>query len=377
MASQRSIMFVINGLAVGGAERQLLDLIPPIAERGHTVSLVTINDDMRLAHALPSQIRHYAIGAKQWSDFAYVLSTFWRVVRRERPDVIHGHLFQANVLSRIGKLANAGVRVINTTHCSYSSAGRSYNPYLVYRWTNRWVDWHTSVSRPALEELRAWGSISPAKSSLLSNAIDVQKFECANPGRGLHEESGDREFRWIAVGRLSLVKNYGLLLQAVNALKGKGHRFRLDIAGEGVQLALLRHLINEYDLGQSVRFLGLIHDLPARLSEYDGYVISSDNEALPMALLEAMAAGLPVVGTQVGEVGSLLEGSGGGYLVAPRDVAAFAAAMARMMSLDTVTLGKMGARNRVYVDSTFGMERIVNAWDKIYQAQHLAASGAA
>lgn len=365
----RSVMFVINGLGVGGAEMQLLALMEAMTARGHAVFLVTINDDVRLYQALPSQVKHYPLQAQGWGAAARALPAFYRLVRNAQPDVVHAHLFQANVLSRLAKLAAPDCRVVNTTHCNYGLAHRRYNPYIVYRWTRRWVDVHTAVSAPALEALRKWRSVRPEQSMLLFNAIEVDRYRQAEPGSGRDCVAGGGAFRWIAVGRLNPVKNYGLLLEAVNRLHNSGQRLTLDIAGEGGEMDHLQDLVTRNGLERVVRFLGLVDDLPDRLAEYDGYVISSDNEALPMALLEAMAAGLPVVGTQVGEIPSLLTGSQGGYVVPPGAPAEFAAAMEKVMRMESLDLGAMGARNRAYVASTFSMDRIVEAWERIYRGQ--------
>lgn len=369
-------MFVINGLGVGGAETQLLALMAALRERGHTISLVTINDDDRLADALPAGITRYALGAGGWRAAAHVVPQFLRILRRERPEVVHAHLFQANVLSRLAKLAGVNCLVVNTTHCNYGLEHRRYNPYRVYRWTRRLVDNHTAVSGPALEALREWGSIGPERSALLFNAIDVSRYRLARPGEGWNSEASSRPFKWIAVGRLNRVKNYELMLEAAHHLHRSGHGFVLDIAGEGPELDKLRDLANGYGLEERVRFLGLVRNLPERLAGYDGYVISSDNEALPMALLEAMAAGLPVVGTRVGEIPSLLAKSEGGCSVPPGDADELARAMREIMQLGTDALQEVGGRGRAYVESSFGMERIVSIWERVYTSGNIHFEGA-
>lgn len=363
-------MFVINGLGIGGAEMQLLALMEALRTRGYALSLVTVNDDARLHQALPSQIKHYPLRAHGWSAAAPVLLAFYRLVHSVQPDVVHAHLFQANVLSRVAKFAAPGCRVVNTTHCSYGLAHRRYNPYLVYRWTKRWVDVHTAVSAPALKALRDWRSVAPEHSMLLFNAIDIEKYRPAEPGSCRNGVSRAGAFRWIAVGRLNAVKNYGVLLEAVYRLRQSGRQFTLDIAGEGGEIDHLQALVTRGGLGRMVRFLGLVNDLPERLAQYDGYVISSDNEALPMALLEAMAAGLPVVSTHVGEIPSILAGSRGGYVVPPGAPPELAAAMEGMMTMTSLDLQAMGARNRAYVASAFSMERIVGAWERIYWSKN-------
>ena len=343
--------------------------------RGKAVSLVTINEDARLAKSLPPHVTHYPLRARSWRSAPRILRDFYRIIRRERPHIVHAHLFQANVLSRIAKLVDSRIQVVNTTHCNYGLEHRRYNPYLIYRWTKRWADVHTAVSAPALEALHEWESIGSEKSCLLFNAIEVDRYARAHPGSGRLNGTDGTPFKWIAVGRLNPVKNYRLLLQAVDQLNRAGHRMTLDIAGEGGELESLRRQVKQCGLEDAVRFLGVVHDLPTRLAPYDGYVISSDNEALPMALLEAMAAGLPAVGTRVGEIGSVLANSEGGYTVAPGDSSGLAAAMESMMRLDSTTLQDMGKRNRAYVEATFGMNRIVQEWERIYRGEGLELHG--
>lgn len=365
-APSLSIMFVINGLGVGGAETQLITMMSELIARGHSIYLVTINSDMRLISRVPDGVRHFALGVSGLRNAGRAVLSFLRIVRKVRPDVVHAHLFQANILSRLTKIAGLKCLVVNTTHCNYDLANRRYNPYVVYRWTKRLVDVHTAVSVPALTALKKWRSVRTDRSTLLFNAIDIDRYSHACPGHAGGAESQRRPFKWIAIGRLDKVKNYDVLLDALEVLHRSGQEFFLDIAGEGPLQEELQQKVDRYGLADRVGFLGLVENLPSRIAEYDGYVISSDNEALPMALLEAMAAGLPVVATQVGEIPSILTSSRGGYSVPPGSTTELANAMATLMGLSIDELQKMGSNNREHVRDWFGVDRVVENWERIY-----------
>lgn len=360
------ILFMINGLGVGGAETQLIALMHNLLHRGHDIAVATINDDMRLVASLPPGVRHYPLGGTSRFAAGRVVIRFIRVALKESPDIVHAHLLQANLLSRLTKLIGSQARVVNTTHCNYGLEHRSYNPYKIYRWTKRLVDLHTAVSMPALSTLCEQGSIAEDRAKLVFNAIDCSQYNQARQDETWSADKSYRPFRWIAVGRLNPVKNYGLLLDAASRLVKEGSRFTIDIAGEGKELEKLRATVVRYSMDHVVNFLGLVHDLSERLSTYDGYVICSNNEALPMALLEAMASGLPVVGSRVGEIPSIIAKSRGGLCIGPGDVNELASAMSQVMQMAPSDRHEWGKRNRAYIEDTFGMDQIVNVWERIY-----------
>jgi glycosyltransferase involved in cell wall biosynthesis len=117
---------------------------------------------------------------------------------------------------------------------------------------------------------------------------------------------------------------------------------------------------------EGVRFLGVRRDIPALMSAADSYLLSSAWEGMPVVLLEAAAAELPIVATRVGGVAEVVEDGTTGLLVQSADPAALAEAMGKMESLTVEARLAMGARGRILVEQRYGTGRVMETWERLY-----------
>jgi glycosyltransferase involved in cell wall biosynthesis len=175
-----------------------------------------------------------------------------------------------------------------------------------------------------------------------------------------------REFVWLAVGRFEIQKDYPNMLRAFARVHEGVSTAVLLLAGRGSLQAETEALARELGLAASVRFLGVRNDIPELLNAADGYVMSSAWEGMPMVLLEAAAAGLPIVATGVGGNHEVVWEGESGFLVPPRDADALALAMRRLMELPEVQRRDMGERGREHVQSQYGLKRTVGCWESLY-----------
>ena len=354
----KKILFLINGLGYGGAETQLVRLSEALVIKGFDLVLITLTDTLCLSKKLHPKIKHYNIQLKGVSGLKAIKKVL-KVVKHEKPKVIHSHLFQANIISRIVKFFNSKVRVINTTHCVYDQENiLNLSPYLIYRITKRWVDFHTAVSKESLKLLRDRKSIENFKSSEMCNGLFVDQYQHSSTKNGI--------FKWLSVGRLIPVKNYELLISACELLVKDSVKFKLDIIGEGFLNQNLANLIKDKKLEDNVSLVGLSENIPNILKDYNAFVISSNSEGLPMVLLEAMSAKLPIVSTNVGGISEVIKGSKGGLIVEPSNKIELASAMKNLMNLSDVNMREMGNNNYIYVKDKFDIDQISNQWITIY-----------
>lgn len=353
------ILRIINSLGFGGAESQLVGLVPQLIDAGNEVVVVALLNKENLLGKLDKRVKYYNLRITNITSAIKGLRALLKIVAAEKPQLIHSDLLQANLLARLVKLRYPKIKVINTTHCNYNLSTRNYNPYSLYRFTSKWVDLQTAVSKPALSALIENKSINEKKSKLVLNAIDTSGF-AAQP-------QFQKPFRWIAVGRLIKDKDYSNLLSAARLLIDKNEDFSIDIYGEGTEQTQLEVYRESFDSNRQVNFLGVSANIPGKLSQYQGFVISSQNEALPMALLEAMCAGLPVVATNVGEMKAIISASGGGIIVEKQDSQALANAMSQVMNFGIKELEVMGAANSQFVKQTFSSAIIAKQWLHIYK----------
>jgi glycosyltransferase involved in cell wall biosynthesis len=168
-----------------------------------------------------------------------------------------------------------------------------------------------------------------------------------------------------AVGRLTQVKNHALLLRAAaRLLSGED---RLLLVGDGPEAGPLRALADELGLGERTVFAGERHDVPALLAAFDVFVMSSSTEGLPLSILEAMAAALPVVATAVGGVPGVVDDGETGVLVPSGCVDSLAAQLAGLRD-DRVRAESMGRRGRALALGRYSAETMTARYMDLYDA---------
>lgn len=364
------IVYILNSLGIGGAERQALDIAERMAGRGHEVSVLTLRS--RLPEEWPTTlpVHHIQIRRTPFSVAAGLIRAR-RMLRVFQPDLVHSHSFHANILARLLKPLIPRVTVISTIHNVYE--GRSYR-MLAYRLTDPLARRTTAVSQAAAERFIRLKAIPARKCIAVPNAIDVSAFT-PDPDRRLLTRTAigattNSEFIWLAAGRLIPAKDYPNLLDAfAQVIKTVPHA-QLWIAGQSSDghseqgrgengiLALPKAQPNQ------IRFLGLRRDMSALFDAADGFVLSSAWEGMPLVLAEAMAMEKPVVSTDVGGVRELLGETG--RIIPPKDPNALAGAMLSVMAQPHEDRRTQGRAARRRIAQSFDIESRVCEWEALY-----------
>ena len=211
-----------------------------------------------------------------------------------------------------------------------------------------------------------------AKVVTLYNGIDVNPFldsnltrEAAGTRLGIPDK---RVLIYGTVGRLAETKGQGILLKAFARVKKKYPESWLILTGEGRLESGLRELATELNIHERVTFLGYRNDIPDVMKAYDVFVLPSVAEGLPGALLEAMAAGVPVIASRVGGVPEILNIPNAGTMVSPSSVDELANAMERLGSMDEAERNDIGKALRERVLKKFTKEKMISAISKEYVA---------
>lgn len=370
-AGHLRILLFTTSLMAGGAEIQVYLIAMELRRRGHDVLVVSMRDPEALdAELVSSGVPVESLSMRRGVANPMALFQFASIIRRFRPDVIHSHMIHANLLSRLARPLAPVPVLISTAH--NISEGARWRE-LAYRATDRLVDLTTNVCKKCVENFVAVGATPRDRIRYVPNGLDLSRFRHDDEVRRLLRASLDLDestFLWLAVGRLEEQKDYPNLLSAVAALRSStdsGSPLVVLVAGEG---PLLSELVAErVRLGlpeDSVRFLGQRDDIPDLMSAADAYVMSSAWEGLPMVLLEAGAAGLPVVATAVGGNEELVVNGVTGMLVPPADASALANAMQGVMELTSEERRALGHNATMNVTNSFSIETVVDLWLKIY-----------
>lgn len=243
------------------------------------------------------------------------------------------------------------------------------------RFTHRVI----AVSKAIYNEYSAVPRLGQAKVRHIPNGIDIQRFSPAAPSGQMQRQNAKRAMDCAAesptvglVSRLIPHKGVKTFLVAIAELRRMGLTPQVIIAGDGPSRVELEGFTKELGLGDQVRFLGFIEDMVSFYLALDVFALSSFSEGMPLALIEAMAAGIPVVATRAGGTEEVAT-PGTGRLVAPGDSEAMAACI-RDALLCPEESRLFADRARIYVKEKFSLEEMVRKTESVYE-EVLACSG--
>lgn len=367
----RRILFVITSLDFGGAEAVVVQLATRFVELGWQACVVSMTPPKAYEEKLvKAGVEVRSLGMKRGIPDPRALFRLARAYATYKPDVVHAHMVHAIILARAARLLAPVPALVSTAHTVEES---SFLHYLGYRATDWLSELTTSVSKDGLSRYRDLNAIHPGKSVYLPNAVDLDRFGRSEAARGRIRkelEAGDR-FVWLAVGRLTELKDYPNLLNALLLLPTKS---RVWIAGEGELRGDVEEMIQELGLTERVQLLGVRTDVNEVMSAADGFVLSSVVEGLPMALLEAASSGLPAVATAVGGVADIVV-AGSGHLVPPNNSVALAEAMALLERTPPAERELMGRKARQVAVASFDADNVMSTWEAVFEYLLTTSSG--
>jgi sugar transferase (PEP-CTERM/EpsH1 system associated) len=375
MNGRPMIAHVLYRLDTGGMEQMLVKLINRTSDRyRHVVVCLQGYSDFR-SRIEADDVQCLALDKKAGKDWrCYV--RLWRTLRKLKPDLVHTYNVGALDAAPIARLA--GVRHVIHAERGRDAAdprGENRKYRLLRRGLLPFIDRYLAVS----QDLRRWlvetVRIPDARVSYIPNGIEVASFAAAAAGRserrrpllGAFAPSGTVLIG--TVGRLDAVKDQAGLITAFgdlcDALPEHRERLRLVLVGEGAQRGALEAQIVRMGLTTQVLLLGNRSDVADVLAEFDVFALSSIAEGMPGVLLEAMASGLPVVATEVGGAGEIVEAGVTGKLVPARDPAALARALADYVVHETLR-AEHGGAGRASVIRRFSLQTMLSAYTSLY-----------
>ena len=359
VANPKSLAILIPTIdQIGGAERQVLLLAKELAARGWRITLIALsgsglNVAVELASAnvdfLSLEMRKAWIDPRGWLRYRV-----W--FRIHRPAIVHAHLPHATWFARWVRLLAPTRVLIDTIHTSKTTSN-SGGPgrRLGYKLSDWFTSEVTCVSEAVANAVLAAGIASREKMRIIPNGVVLP------PSPPLRNPN--LNFQWIAIGRLAPVKDYPTLLHAFAALPGQPS---LQIVGTGPEEAHLRNLAAELQIESRVKFAGFKADVQPLLAAADAFVLSSLWEGLPVSVLEASAASLPVVATDAAGTREAILPSETGLLVPIANPASLAQAMTQIMLMPREQRLQMGANGGRFVETNYSLSQVVDWWEDLY-----------
>jgi len=362
---------------IGGTRRHLGDITRGLLDRGHEVHLAVsaertpgFRNDLAdlsgrgaVVHELP-MVREVSL----WKDRAHTRELV-RLIREIEPDLIHTHSSKAGALGRRAA-RDAGCRAIVHTPHTYSFLfGHMFGAFT--RWMFKMVEARLSrishriiaVSEGEAQTIRSSGVVPPSKVRVVSNGIDPGAFDEAAP-RSPEGCSGDA-IHVLVCGLLNVAKGQDL---AVSALGLPGcEAVELWIAGEGEERISLERHAAAVGVDGRVKFLGHHDDVPGLMKAADLLLLPSRWEGMPYVVLEAAAAGLPVVATPVDGVRDFLGEGDRGWLADSSDVEAIGRALSEAIRAGQEEREERAAQARAWVLDRHGVESMMDDLEAVYE----------
>jgi glycosyltransferase involved in cell wall biosynthesis len=352
------IAHVIDSLEVGGAEVVVATLCRSHAAAGHRVEVHCLMAAGPLAEELRRDgVPVYVHARRKTRRSAWML---FRALRRSRPDVVHCHnktpTIRAAVIARL-----AGSRaVISTRH------GLVAPPWRLRRELRFWIVAAMLCDRVVAVCDAAWRNMTAGARPVAHKIVTIRNGADA-PLVSDQRVATRAGFTLISVGRLVRAKSFDTLIRAVAVARAEVPDLGLWIVGAGDEGPALEQLCAELGLASVVRFYGERRNVGSWLRAADVFVLSSVSEGLPMALLEAMAAGLPAIVTDVGGLPELLTLSGAGTAVPAGDVDRLARAIVRF-ARRRHELAALGQRASDCYRTYFTPDRMARDYLSLYRA---------
>lgn len=333
------VLHLIGSLKLGGAEKVVSILARSFNKNSCDIYILAFATGELEKECLRSRA-NVIIRPFQWRNSMHWLYDFVKELKRLKIDVLHTHLFTADLLGRIGGRL-AGVPIVVSTIHAPSTWKRSQRlkdrlRRLADRYTaNHVCDALFSISEQVSAYQVKYGGIDPTKLSSISNPIMINEYEdkklLRNDTRAILGLNADQKVI-INVASLKPVKGQTYLLQALQIVKVRHPNIRLLLVGDGDDKDTLMRVADTLGIMDNVIFLGNRLDVPALLAATDLFVMPSLSEGISIAILEAMASELPIVATSVGGNPDIIKDGVTGILVEPADAAALATAIERLLN---------------------------------------------
>jgi len=349
------ILYVINSLGIGGAETLLYNVASEIHKNKIAdIDICTLYGKGNLGEKLHSEgLRIY--------DFSFehkysckAVAELKKLIKNGKYDIVHAHLFPSGYYAALSSFLIEPHRLIYTEHNIYNRR-RKYKllrplENIIY---NRF-DKIIAVSNTVKDELKNWLPAVSKKTVVIPNAVPINACSELN-----------KDIDILFVGRLEKVKGVDLLLDALKILN-KG--YKTFIVGNGAERKNLESLARNLGLHDSVVFTGARSDVKDFMCRSKIFVLPSRWEGIPLALLEAMGLGLPVIASKVGGSVEVIQHGVDGLLVTPEDTGELSRLITETLA-DDILRERLGCNAKVKIKERYSLEQYVDRLMEIYRRE--------
>jgi L-malate glycosyltransferase len=358
------VMQVTWGLVAGGAEMYAFTVAANLDAQKYRAMLCAIDKGGALEPEIERRgIPYFVMNRRQGIDWK-LMWRLYRLFKENRIDIVHTHHFNQLFYSVLGAKLT-GARIVHMEHSVEFLKHKRLAKALQF--LSRFCDKVIAIGSDGARALKELAGIPEGKLEIIRAGVDPANYgESKGEARrllGLNQQ----EKIAVIVARLFPEKNHKLLLEAFAEVVRRVENARLLIVGDGVEEAAIQNEITRLKLREQVTMMGVRRDVARILAASDVFVLSSDREGLPIAVLEAMAAAKPVVATAVGDLPMVVKDFETGRVVPAKNPQALAAALIEVLGDEKKALN-MGAKALRTVDE-YSLKTMVAKFELLYAAE--------
>jgi len=364
------ILQLLSSSGFHGAETMAAELVRQLHGLGVTVDVAVFDNagrgDRAILEAAAPHIHDGRVISCRGRVDKSTVATLQEYIAKHRLDLIHSHQFKATAYSLLARRRLPCGLVATYHNWLYDTAALRLYAALDKRLA-RYCDAAVGVSDAVAQELRRYVPVDRVRQ--IGNGVDAQSYRRLMPRAEAKRELGlPADSRLVGfVGRLSAQKGISCLLRAIaalpSALRAAVH---LVIAGDGEERCALNDEARTLGVSDRTHFLGSRSDTPAIYSALDVFVLPSEQEAFPMVVLEAMACGLPVIATDVGDTARIVQDGVSGLVVPPGDVDSLRQALSQLLQ-NPDRAGRFGEVGRERVVRHFSSTQMARNYLALYE----------
>lgn len=367
------VLYLISSLTQGGAERHLVDLVRGLDPQRWELAICVLTGRVHYKAELPVGQPRYILGSRVWAS-PVAMTRLMGTLRSFRPHILHTYMNDANLWGRLAvKLGpSPGPRVITSVHLDDMSAGYRWVERPLGRWTDRIVAHSRSIEEFLVERL----GVPAQRVTVIPNGVDERQFRpptdgerrAARQGRGLVDD----QLVALMPARISPQKNHHLVVEALARLKATGAlpaSFRLLLAGRVSSASYARKVsgaVRRHGLQGQVQFLGAITDMRELYAAADVVLMPSRTEASPIAALEALSCGVPVLISGAANTDAVLVPGRHGWQIDSPSVQTIADSIDEILRTTRPRRVELGAAGRAHVVERFTGRRVIDDFVALY-----------
>lgn len=354
------VMQIVLSLECGGLEKLVIDLATKLNNNGFNTSICCLDALGELANeASKKRIEVFVIKRRAGKDILLPFKLAY-LMRSKKVDVVHTHNMAPLLYGTLAARLVGVPVVLNTRH---GREKKSSSPFI---WNMN--DAVVAISEDAKREMLKWNRIDTKKTKVIHNGIDIYKYACLQDGSELRKMLNINTSTFVVgtVARLSPEKDQFTLIDAFLRVVNKIDDAKLVFVGDGILKDNLKSHAEKLGIPNKVMFLDFRDDVFNILPIFDVFVLSSLTEGISLTLLEAMAAALPIVATNVGGNPEVVIDGETGFFVPPKDPEKMAEAIMKILQNPELAK-KMGEVGRKRVEEEFSLDRMIKEYEELYE----------